>query len=132
MVEREANDRGVEPRVERVEHALAHRYAVVAFEHGRRIGKKYGNRVATLDAVLRQRRGEPARAFVEFGIGSAHGAMNDGGLVREYRCRAFEKTQRRQRLVVCWVAIEIDVVGRFRHWAAHSPIVTPLNSVASR
>src|SRR5215813_9785846 len=58
------------------------------------------------------------RARVEFGIGSAHGAMNDGGLVREYRCRAFEKTQRRQRLVVCRVAIEIDVVGRFRHWAA--------------
>ena len=32
---------GVEPRVERVEHALRHRHAVVALEHRRRVGEHH-------------------------------------------------------------------------------------------
>ena len=41
MIEREGDDRRIEPRVERVEHTLRHRHTVVALQHGGRVGKKY-------------------------------------------------------------------------------------------
>ena len=68
MVEREGEDRGIEPRVQRIEHALAHRHAVMALEHGRRIGEQRRHRVAAPDAALGQRRGEPARACIELAV----------------------------------------------------------------
>ena len=106
---------GIEPRVERVEHGLAHRHAVVAFEHRRRVGEKDRHRVAAPDAALGQRRGELARARVELAITAPQRPVDDRGVVGKDRGRALEKAERRQRLVVGRVAVEIGVVWRFRH-----------------
>ena len=56
VIEHEGERGGVEPGVERVEHAAGHRHAVVAFEHRRRVGDDHGDRVAAPD---------PARASAE-------------------------------------------------------------------
>ena len=83
VVEREGDDRRVEPRVERVEHALRHRHAVMAFQHRRRIGEQHRHGVAALDAALAQRRGQPPRARIELGVVAPQPAVNDGGVLRE-------------------------------------------------
>ena len=41
MIEGEGDDRRIEPRVERVEHALRHRHAVVGLQHRRRVGEQH-------------------------------------------------------------------------------------------
>ena len=121
MVEREGDDRRVEPRVERVEHALRHRHAVVAFQHGRRIGQHDRDAVAALDAALGQRGSEPARARIELGVRAAQGPVDNGGVGREHGGRALEKAERRQRLEIGRVAVETKIIrrvgGRFRHGA---------------
>ena len=117
MIEREGDDRGVEPRVERVEHALAHRHAVVALEHGRRVGEQHRDRVAAPDAALGQRRCEPPRARVELAVAAPQRAVDDRRVVGKDGGRALEKSERRQRLIVGRIAVKIDVVWRFRHSA---------------
>ena len=115
MVEREGDDRGIEPRVERIEHALAHRHAVMALEHGRRIGEQRRHGVAAPDAALGQRRGEPARARIELAVAPPQRPVDDRRVVGKDGGRALEKSERRQRLVVGRIAVKIDVVWRFRH-----------------
>ena len=85
MIERKGDGRRIEPGVERVEHAARHRHAVMAFEHGRRIGEHHRDRVALLDAGLGQRRGEPAGAGIEVRIGVRAAAMDDRRCARDRR-----------------------------------------------
>jgi hypothetical protein len=42
---------GVEPRVQRIQHAAGHRHAIMAFEHRGRIGEQDGYRIALADAA---------------------------------------------------------------------------------
>ena len=67
--------------------------------------------------MLFERAGETTRARKEIAIGPAQVAVDDGGMVGEDRGGALEELQRRQRLVICCVAVEIDVVGCPRHSA---------------
>ena len=115
MIEREGVDRGVEPGVDGVEHRARHRHAVMAFEHRRRVGEHHRDGVAALDAALAQRRGEPPRAGIEVAIIAPQRAVDDGDVVGIDRGRALQELQRRQRLEIRRVAVEIDIVGRFRH-----------------
>ena len=120
VVEREGDDRGIEARVEGVEHGAGHRHAVVAFEHRRRVRHHDGDRVAAADAALRKRRCEPARPGVELAVAAAERAVDDRGAVREDRGRALEEGERRQRLEIRRVLVEVAVVWRHRGcpWAA--------------
>ena len=68
MVEREGEDRGVEPGIEGIEDGAGHRHAVMGLEHRRRVGEHDRDGVAALDAAPRQRRGEPARARIELPV----------------------------------------------------------------
>ncbi len=115
MVERKRDDRRVEAGIERVEHGAAHRHAVMAFEHGRGVGQHGGDGVVLADAVAGERRGEPARAGVEVSIAAAQRAVNDRDMVRIDARGTLEEGQRRERLVVGRVAVEIGVVGGCGH-----------------
>ncbi len=86
-----ASARGVEAGVERVEHRAAHRDAVVALEHRRRIGEHGRDRVAARKSPLGERRGETARARVEVAIGPAQRSVDDREAIGEHRRRALEK-----------------------------------------
>src|SRR6185503_16884771 len=85
---------------------------------GRRVGEHYRDRVAAADAALLERRGEPPGAGVEVGVVAPELAVDDRGVPREHARRALEEAERCQRLEVRRIAVEIDVVGRFRHWVS--------------
>ena len=127
MVELERDDGGVEPGVDGVEHGAGHRHAVVAFEHGGRIGEHGGDGVAALDAAAGERAREAARAGVEFGVAALQPAMDDGGAIGKDRGAPLQERQRGERLEVCRIAIEIDVVGRHVH---HQPAAASLRMVS--
>ena len=52
MIELKRDDRRIKPGVDRVQHGASHRYAVMSFEHRRRIGKHDGHGVAGTDAAF--------------------------------------------------------------------------------
>ena len=120
MIERERDDRGIEPRVERVEHALRHRHAVVASSIAGvlasitdTVSPRLMPRFASAEASL-------PRARVKLGVAAPQRPVDDGGVVGIDGRRALQEAERRQRLEIGRVAVEIDVVGRFRH------VVSPL------
>ena len=84
VVEHEGDRRRVEAGVERVEHRAAHRHAVVAFEHRRRVGEHDRDRVAARDPAFAKRRGEPFRAGVEVAIVAPEASVHDRQPVREH------------------------------------------------
>jgi len=102
--------RRVEAGVERVKHRAAHRNAVVAFEHRRRVGEHDRDRVAAPEAALGERRAEPARPGVELAIIAPQRAVDDRQSVGEDLGRALEQRQGRQRLEIGGIAIEVQVV----------------------
>ena len=111
VVEGEGEDRRIEPRVERVEHGAGHRHAVVRLDHRRGIGEHHRDRVAAPDPFLGERGGEAAGTGVELGIGEALRPVDHRGPVGKHGRRAFEEGQRRERLKVRGVAVEVDVVN---------------------
>ena len=111
VVEGEGEDRRVEPGVERVEHGAGHRHAVVGLDHPRRVREHHRNRVAGPDSLVGERRGEAARAGVKLGIGEALRPVDHRGTVGKHDRRAFEESQRRERLKVRGVAVKVDVVN---------------------
>ena len=111
VVERERDDGGVEPGVDRVEHGAGHGHAVVRFQHRRHIGQHHRHRIAALDAALDERRGKFFRAREKLAIGPGALAVDDRGLVRIDRGGARQERQRRQRLEIRRVAVEIGVIG---------------------
>src|SRR6476620_512584 len=117
MVELERHDGGVEPRVDGVEHAGSHRHAVVAFEHRRSVGEQGRHGIAALDPAFRQRGRKAPRARVELGVAATQCTMDDGGVVGKHRGRSLQERERRERLKIRRVAVEIYVVRRVRHGA---------------
>ena len=120
VIKHEGDRRRVEAGVEGVEHCAAHWRAVMALEHRRRVGEHDGDRVAALETALGQRRAEPARTGVEFPIIAPERAVDDRQSVGEDVSGALEQRQRRQRLEIGGVAIEVQIVRRSRH--AGSPL----------
>jgi hypothetical protein len=112
-----ANRGGVEARIERVEHRAAHRHAVVALEHGGRIGEHDRDGVAAHEPALRQHRSELLRAHMEVPVAALEPPMGDRRPVRKDLRGALQEGERRQRLEVGGIAIEIAVIGRERHGA---------------
>ncbi len=55
-----------------------------------------------------QRRGEPPRARVELAIAAPQRAVDDRGVVGKHGGRALEKAERRQRLKIGRIAVEIE------------------------
>ena len=106
-----------EAGVERVQHRPAHRHAVVAFEHRRRIGEHDRHRVAAHDPTLRQRGRELLRASVEVAVVSPEGPWANRQAFQKHLRGPLEECQRRQRLEVGGVSIEIAFVGRPGHGA---------------
>ena len=112
VVEAEGQSRRVEPGVEGVEHRSRHRHAVVALDHRRRVGQQHRHGVAAADAARRQGRTETAAAGIEFGIGPAQGPVDHRDPVREGSGGAVEIGQRRERLEVRGIPVEIPIVHR--------------------
>ena len=117
VVEHEGDRGRVEAGIERVEHGAAHRDAVVAFEHRRRVGEHDRDRVAAREAALGERGGELLRSRVELAVVAAKGPVSDRQPIRKHRRRALEEGQRRQRLKIGRVAVEVAVIGRKGHQA---------------
>ena len=119
MIELECDDRGIEARVDRMQHAPAHRHAVMTFQHRGCVRQHRRNRVAAPDTHPGQRRRELTGSRVEVCVGPAERAVHDGDVIRKDMRRAFEKGQRRERLVVRRVAVEIGVVWVGLHRLRH-------------
>jgi hypothetical protein len=116
VVEGEAEDSRVEPGVERIEDGAGHRDPVMGVDHRRGIRQHHRDGVAAPDPGLGERRGETAGAGVERGIGPGPRAVDDRRPVGKHRGGALQKAQRRQRLEVRGIAIEVDLVN-----LAHRP-----------
>ena len=110
MVELEGDDRRIEPGVERMQHAPGHRYGEMRLQHRRGVGQHHRHRVALADAVFGQCRGELQRALPPLAVVRALVAVDDGDMVGEGLGGAFEKTQRRQRLVVGGILVEVFLI----------------------
>ena len=98
-----------------MQHGAAHGYAVVAFEQRWGVGEQRRYGLASAYTGKRERRGEAARARVKPGVTAPSRAVDDGGVLRVNIRRALKKAQRRQRLIVGWVAVEAGVVGVCGH-----------------
>ena len=125
VLQHERDRLGVEPRVERIEHAAGHRHAEMRLDHLRRVGGHQRDRVADADAGLGERRGEPAAARIGLGPGVAALAVDHGEMSRVRVGRARDQRQRRQRRVVGEVAVEVAVV-RMRAGHVESGAVSEL------
>ena len=110
VVERKGERGGVEPGVERVENRPAHRHAIMAFEHRWGVGEHDRHGIAADEPPLGQCGGEHLRACVEFAIVAAKRSMRNRQPIGEHLRGALEKRQRRQRLEVRGVAVEIAFV----------------------
>ena len=117
VIEHEGDRGRVEAGVERVEHGAAHRNAIVTLEHRRRVGEHDRDCVAAAEAAPGERGGELLRSRVERAVAAAKGAMGDRRPIRKHRRRPLEQGERRQRLKIGRVAVEIAVVGRNGHRA---------------
>ncbi len=127
MVEGEGEYRGIEPGVEGVEDGAGHGDPVMGLDHRRGVCQHDRDGVAAPDPGLGEGGREAAGAGVERGIGPALRAMHDGGIVGKHRSGALEETERRQRLEVRGIAVEVDLVdlghGESRHGSRAIPKV---------
>ena len=114
VIEDEGDEGGVEPGVQRVEHGAGHRHAVMRFDQRRRVGEHHRDGVAALDAAARQRRRQLPSARIELPIIPGARAVNDRGGVGINFGGALQEGQRRQRLEIRRIAVEVNVIGR-RH-----------------
>ena len=90
--------------------AFDHRHAEMRFQHGGVLAS-ITETVSPLPMPrLRQRRGKLQRASPEIAIGDAPAAMDDRDVVGIGLGGALQKGERRQRLVVGGVLVEIDLV----------------------
>ena len=119
MIQLERDDRRIQTGVDRMQNPAAHRHTVVTFQHRRNVGQHGRHSIPPSDPVRRQCRGQLPRPAVEIGIAAPQRAVHHRGVIGKHRRRAFQKGQRRQRLVVCWVAIQPGVVGVLRHGLRH-------------
>ena len=117
VIEHEGDRGRVEASVERVEHSAAHRHAVMTFEHRGRVGEHDRDRVAANEASPGEGGGELLRSRVELAIAAAQRPVSDRQPVRKHRSCALEEGERRQRLKIGGIAIEIAIIGRKGHRA---------------
>ena len=135
VIERERQDCRIKPRIQRVEHGTRHRHSVMAFEHCGGVGKQHRDRVATFNAALNNRIGQTAGTGVEIAIGAAQGAVNDRRAVRIDGGGALKKTERRQRLIIRRILVEIEIVDRWWHGqpsALSTPVLTGRRAAFNR
>ena len=111
VTQHEGDGLGVEPGVERVEHAAAHRHAEMRLDHLRRVRRHQRDRVAGAHSRLLQRRGEAARARVGLGPGVATRAVHHRKVLGIRVGRARDQRHRRQRRVIRRVALQVLLVG---------------------
>jgi hypothetical protein len=125
MVEGEGEYRGIEPGVEGVEDGAGHGDPVMGLDHRRGVCQHDRDGVAAPDPGLGEGGREAAGAGVERGIGPTLRAMHDRGIVGKHRGGALEETERRQRLEVRGIAVEVDLVdlghGESRHGSRAIP-----------
>src|SRR5829696_3474322 len=84
----------------------------MAFEHGRRVREHHRDRIAALDAALRKRGCKPATATVEVAIIAPQPPVDDRRTLRKHRGRALQEGERRQRLEIGRILVEVAVVRR--------------------
>ncbi len=96
----EADGRGVQADVERVEHGARHGHPVVRLEHGRRVRCHDRDAVANADAPRTQRRGEAPAAGVGLGPALAMVAVDERRMLREDLRRAGHEAEWAQRGIV--------------------------------
>ena len=115
VVENEGERGGIETGVESIEDRAAHRHAVMAFQHRRRVGEHGGDRVAALEFSFGERGGELLGSAVEAAVVAPKPAVNDRGPIGKHRRGAFEEAERGQRLKIGGVAVQIVVITRLGH-----------------
>src|SRR5262249_31640757 len=98
------------------QHRADHGHTIVGLEHGWGISEHHRDGIVLADATGGKCPSKPARALIEFGIGIAPLAVNNRGVLGKRVCRALEKDERRQWLVVRGSLTEIGIV-----WPRHGP-----------
>ncbi len=97
MLQDIGDGRGIQARVDGVQHGAEHRHAVMRLDHRRHVGKHGRNGVARHGCRRRQRRGQLPRAIVELPIGVAARAVDHGHALGMDLGRTRQERQRRQR-----------------------------------
>ena len=118
MVEDEGDRRGIEPVIQRVQHAAGERDGVMRFEHRRNVGRKDRDRLALLQTALDQRMRKAAHAGGKARIADARLPVHDRGLGRVDRRRTEQKAHRRKGREICCRLRQIGFEDRalWRHW----------------
>lgn len=132
VVEAEAEGLGIEAGVERVEHRARHRHAVMALDHRGRVGEQHRHGVAPADAAGLERRREAPAARVEIGIGTAQRPVDHRNAVRKGPGGPVEIGQRRQRLIISRIPIEIPVIDRLARHRRRLPFQETLAEPSAR
>ena len=115
MVELKGDAGRVLARVDRMQHGTAHRHAVVALQHRRRVRQQHRYGIAVSDTAPIERGGQLHGPRMKLGIAATQRAVNDRDVIRENAGGPLEERQRREGLVVRRGATEIGVVGIVRH-----------------
>ena len=92
MHERESDIRGIEARIQRIEHGAKHRYGKMRFDHLRNVRCDDRHGIEPLDPKLRQRGCEPGTAIKQLRIGIATLAVDHGQFAGEGACGAGQET----------------------------------------
>ena len=112
MIEHEGDRGRVEARVQRVKHGAGHRDAKMASSMAGMLASMTATVSPRMKPRLASAEDELLRSRVELAIVPAQGPMRDRQPVRKHVRRALEEGERRQRLKIGGIAIEVAVVGR--------------------
>ena len=106
MLQYERDRGGVEPHVDRVQHAAHHGDAEMGLDHRGHVRQHRRNRVAFLQAAALQRAGEASATLVGFAPAPPDLAVNDGRAIGVDGRRALDEGQRRKRLEIGRIPVE--------------------------
>ena len=105
----------IQARIDGVQDSTRHGHAVMAFQHFRDIRQNGRNRIARLNAALGKRMGKLHATIAQAGVIALDTAMHHGRIIRINLRGAFQKQQRRQRLMIGRIAIQRGFVFASRH-----------------
>ena len=107
VIEGERDVRGVEPRIERIEHRAQHRRRVQRLDERWDVGRQDRHRVEPACAELRESARQAHAPVEQVRVGGAALPVDDGDLVRKGGGCAGQETDRRQRNEVGLVRVQI-------------------------
>ena len=115
MAQDERQALGIQPVVDCIQNGACQRHAEVGFQHRRRIWCEHRNGIARAHASGDKRRSEAVTTLAGFCPSALQVAMHHGHASRVGQCCPVEKSERGERKVIGFAAVEARCVGGCTH-----------------